>query len=197
VSSEKAVIIQELLNLISTDVTVLVLIQSLEAFVLIEQRSSGQLLSDTFRVSDVANDSLEGLLQQEDGLITEDLVQRNVFSVRRNSLAQNLSVAGILGGQDLAETVESEDSFVVSVVFLQQQRDLIISWEDAELVKGLLDLSSANESLAFDVEESEGVQEVEVSSNGEINLDVLQILVEVDLLVQGGGEVLLFVTLHW
>jgi len=197
VSSEKSVVVQELLDLISTNVTVLVLIQSLEAFVLIEQRSSGQLLSDTFRVSDVANDSLEGLLQQEDGLITEDLVQRNVFSVRRNSLAQNLSVAGILGGQDLAETVESEDSFVVSVVFLQQQRDLIISWEDAELVKGLLDLSSANESLAFDVEESEGVQEVEVSSNGEINLDVLQILVEVDLLVQGGGEVLLFVTLHW
>jgi len=191
------VIVQELLNLISTDVTVLVLIQSLEAFVLIEQRSSGQLLSDAFGVSDVADDSLEGLLQQEDGLVTENLVQRNVFSVGRNSLAQNLSVAGILGGQDLAETVESEDSFVVSVVFLQQQGDLIISWEDAELVEGLLDLRSANETLAFNVEESEGVQEVEVSSNGEINLDVLQILVEVDLLVQGGGEVLLFVTLHW
>lgn len=196
-SSEKSVVVQELLDLVSTNVTVLVLIQSLEAFVLIEQRSSAQLLSDAFRVSDVADDSLEGLLQQEDGLITENLVQRNVFSVRRNSLAQNLSVAGVLRGQDLAETVESEDSFVVSVVFLQQQGDLIISWEDAELVKGLLDLSSANESLAFDIEESEGVQEVEVSSNGEINLDVLQILVEVDLLVQGGGEVLLFTTLHW
>jgi len=197
VSSEKSVVVQELLDLISTNVTVLVLIQSLEAFVLIEQRSSGQLLSDAFGVSNVADDSLEGLLQQEDGLVTENLVQRNVFSVGRNSLAQNLSVAGILGGQDLAETVESEDSFVVSVVFLQQQGDLIISWEDAELVEGLLDLRSANETLAFDVEESEGVQEVEVSSNGEINLDVLQILVEVDLLVQGGGEVLLFVTLHW
>jgi len=197
VSSEKSVVVQELLDLISTNVTVLVLIQSLEAFVLIEQRSSGQLLSDAFGVSDVADDSLEGLLQQEDGLVTENLVQRNVFSVGRNSLAQNLSVAGILGGQDLAETVESEDSFVVSVVFLQQQGDFIISWEDAELVEGLLDLRSADETLAFNVEESEGVQEVEVSSNGEINLDVLQILVEVDLLVQGGGEVLLFVTLHW
>jgi len=195
--SEVAVLVQEFLELISTNVAVLVLVQSLEAFVLIEQRSSVQLLSDALGVGDVADDSLDGLLQQVDSLITEDLVQRNVLSVRRNSVVQDLTVAGVLGGQDVAEGSESEDSFVVSVVSLQEKGDFIEGWEDSELVEGVLDLSSANESLAFDIEELEGVQEVEVSSDSEINLDVLQVLVEGDLLVEGAGEVFFFVTLHW
>jgi len=195
--SEVAVLVQEFLELISTNVAVLVLVQSLEAFVLIEQRSSVQLLSDALGVGDVADDSLDGLLQQVDSLITEDLVQRNVLSVRRNSVVQDLTVAGVLGGQDVAEGSESEDSFVVSVVSLQEKGDFIEGWEDSELVEGVLDLSSANESLAFDIEELEGVQEVEVSSDSEVNLDVLQVLVEGDLLVEGAGEVFFLVTLHW
>jgi len=195
--SKITVIVEEFLELISTNVAVLVLVQSLEAFVLIEQRSSVQLLSDALGVGDVADDSLDGLLQQVDSLITEDLVQRNVLSVRRNSVVQDLTVAGVLGGQDVAEGSESEDSFVVSVVSLQEKGDFIEGWEDSELVEGVLDLSSANESLAFDIEELEGVQEVEVSSDSEINLDVLQVLVEGDLLVEGAGEVFFFVTLHW
>jgi len=154
-------------------------------------------LSDTFRVSEVANNSLKGLLQEVDSFVSEDLVQRNVFSVRGNSVVQDFSVAGILGGQDFAEGSESEDTFVVSVVFLQQEGDFIVSWEDSEFVEGVLDFSSSDESLSFNVEELESVQKVEVSSDGKVDLDVFQVLIEVNLFVEGVGEVFFFVTLHW
>ena len=195
--SKISVLVEEFLEFVSTDESVLVLVQSLEAFVLVEERSSVQLLSDAFGVGEVANDSLEGLLQKIDGFIVEDLVQRNTFSIGRNSVVQDFSVAGILGGQDFAEGSESEDTFVVSVVFLQQEGDLVISWEDSELIEGVLDFSSSDKGLSFNVKELEGVQKVEVSSDGKVNLDVFQVLIEVDLLVEGVGEVFFFITLHW
>jgi len=191
------VVIEEFLKFVSTDVSIVVLVQSLESFVLIKQRSSVQLLSDAFRVSEVANDSLQCLLQQVDGFISEDLVQRNIISVGRSSVVQDFSIAGILGGQDFAESSESQDTFIVSVVLLQQEGDLIVRWEDSELVEGFLDFVSTNKGLSFNVKELEGIQEVEVSSDGEVNLNLFQVLVEVDLLVKGIGKVLFFVTLHW
>jgi len=191
------VVIEEFLEFVSSDVSVAVLVQSLESFVLIEQRSSVQLLSDGFRGSEVADDNLQGLLQQVDGLISEDLVQRNVVSIRWGSAVQDLSIAGILGGQDFTETGESQDTFVVSVVLLQQEGDLIVGWEDSELIEGVLDFSSANKGLSFNIEELEGIQEVEISSDGKVDLDVFQVLIEVDLVVEGVGEVFLFITLHW
>jgi len=191
------VIIEEFLELISSNISIAVLIQGLESFVLVKQRSSAQLLSNGLRSSEVANDNLQSLLQQVDGLVSEDLVQGNIVSIGRSSSAQDLSIAGILGGQDFTEGGESQSTFVVLVVLLQQEGDLIISWEDSELIEGVLDLSSANDGLSFNIKELEGIQEVEISSDSKVNLSVLQFLIKSNLAVKGIGEVFLFMTLHW
>jgi len=71
---EKAVVNQHILEFKGANESIVVSVKSLESFPQIEEGSSVESLSDAFRGSFVADDFVQNLLEEVQGLFTENLI---------------------------------------------------------------------------------------------------------------------------
>ena len=117
---EKAIVNQHILEFKGANESVVVSIKGLESFPQIEERSSVESLSNTFRRSFVADDFIQDLLEEEHGLFTENIAQIGTLSESRFSLVQDFGISTILGSQKFRKVSKSINFYYYSTLHSQK-----------------------------------------------------------------------------
>lgn len=97
------------------------------------------------------------------------------WSVVRWSSLNLAGVVRIVSKESIAELAESESSVTVLVPSGNEEIDLLGSWEHVDGVEAGSELVSVDSSVSWDIEDLEGISEVEVVSVGKRDLGVLNL----------------------
>lgn len=155
----------------------MVLIKGFESFEGIEEWSSGESLSDLFRVEFVLNDFIKNLSQEFNSVRGEDF--RKVFSVNVSwlSISDDGGVGDVLWLDHVAEFSIFQETILIFIVFIEDEVQFIGGWEDIDIVDGVLQFELGDVTLFSQIEASEGIEEVEVFLQSELVLDVFEFFI--------------------